>query len=88
MLTLAFTDPQKEKFYTQHIETFSSFTLLMFLIVRLAIGTTVFIVLPTDLTIDITYCTENIVFVVLVIVAIAEEFPTLVIKFKYSRFFV
>lgn len=63
----------------------------MFLIVRLAIGTTVFIVLPSDLTIDMTYCTENIVFVVLVIVAIAEEFPALVTQMNrhhYSNIFI
>ncbi|XP_028137320.1 adenylate cyclase type 3 [Diabrotica virgifera virgifera] len=76
-MTLAFVDPQKEKSYHLHIESFSSFTLLMFLIVRLAIGATIAIVLPSDLTIDVTYCTENIVFFVLVIVAIAEEFPGL-----------
>ncbi|CAH0556773.1 unnamed protein product [Brassicogethes aeneus] len=76
-LSLAFTDPQKEKSYHQHIETFSSFFLLMFLIVKIAIGSTIFIVLPSDLTIDISYCTENVVFVVLVIIAIAEEFPAL-----------
>ncbi|CAG9862876.1 unnamed protein product, partial [Phyllotreta striolata] len=74
-INLAFVDPQKEKSYHLHIESFSSFTLLMFLIVRLAIGSTIAIILPSDLTIDITYCTENIVFFILVIIAIAEEFP-------------
>ncbi|KAJ8975524.1 hypothetical protein NQ317_008519 [Molorchus minor] len=76
LISLAFIDPQKEKSYHLHIESFSSFILLMFLIVRLAIGATIVIVLPSDLTIDITYCTENIVFFILVMVAIAEEFPT------------
>ncbi|KAJ8965187.1 hypothetical protein NQ314_004330 [Rhamnusium bicolor] len=76
-ISLAFVDPQKEKSYHLHIESFSSFILLMFLIVRLAIGATIVIVLPSDLTIDITYCTENIVFFILVMVAIAEEFPGL-----------
>ncbi|KAJ8961115.1 hypothetical protein NQ318_008792 [Aromia moschata] len=77
LISLAFVDPQKEKSYHLHIESFSSFILLMFLIVRLAIGATIVIVLPSDLTIDVTYCTENIVFFMLVMVAIAEEFPTL-----------
>ncbi|XP_074041130.1 adenylate cyclase 3 [Leptinotarsa decemlineata] len=75
IFTLAFIDPQKEKSYHLHTESFSSFTLLMFLIVRLAIGATIVIVLPSDLTINITYCTENIIFFILVMVAIAEEFP-------------
>ncbi|CAH1175806.1 unnamed protein product [Phaedon cochleariae] len=77
LLNLAFIDPQKEKSYHRHIESFSSFTLLMFLIVRLAVGATIVIVLPSDLTIDITYCIENIVFFILIMVAIAEEFPGL-----------
>ncbi|XP_019870532.2 adenylate cyclase type 3 isoform X2 [Aethina tumida] len=75
LITLAFTDPQKEKSYHQHIETFSSFTLLMFLIVRLAIAVTTFIIMPSDLTVDFAYCTQNSVFMLLVIVTIVEEYP-------------
>ncbi|XP_060518105.1 adenylate cyclase type 3 [Cylas formicarius] len=74
-VSLAFTDPQKEKSYHVHTETFSSFTLFMFFIVRLAIGLSMFIVLPSDLSVDITYCVENVVFIILVLIAIAEEFP-------------
>ncbi|KAG5865751.1 hypothetical protein JTB14_034129 [Gonioctena quinquepunctata] len=75
LVTLAFIDPQKEKSYHLHTESFSSFTLLMFLIVRLAVGATIFIVLPRDLTMDITYYIENLIFFILVMVAIAEELP-------------
>lgn len=45
-VNLAFIDPQKEKSYHVHVETCSSFTLLMFLIIRLAIGAAIVIVLP------------------------------------------
>ncbi|XP_023311811.1 adenylate cyclase type 3, partial [Anoplophora glabripennis] len=77
VITLAFIDPEKEKSYHLHIVSSSSFILLMFLIVRLAIGTTIIIVLPNDLTIDVTYYTENIAFFILVMIAIAEEFSAL-----------
>nr|CAH7730505.1 unnamed protein product [Callosobruchus chinensis] len=50
----------------------------MFLVVRLAIGTAIATVLPSDLTVDIMYCTENIVFFIIVILAIIEEYPGLV----------
>lgn len=45
-ITLAFVDPDLEKAYYQHTESFSSVTLQAFLIVRLAIGVSQFIVLP------------------------------------------
>lgn len=45
-ITLAFVDPELEKAYYQHTESFSSVTLQAFLIVRLAIGVSQFIVLP------------------------------------------
>ncbi|CAH2002889.1 unnamed protein product [Acanthoscelides obtectus] len=77
-ITLAFTDQQKEKSYHRHIETSSSFILLMFLVVRLAIAAAIVTVLPSDLTVDVTYCTENIVFFIIVIVAIIEEYPGLI----------
>ncbi|CAH2013686.1 unnamed protein product [Acanthoscelides obtectus] len=77
-ITLAFTDQQKEKSYHRHIETSSSFILLMFLVVRLAIAAAIVTALPSDLTVDVTYCTENIVFFIIVIVAIIEEYPGLI----------
>ncbi|XP_068903949.1 adenylate cyclase type 3 isoform X2 [Tenebrio molitor] len=73
-LTLSFADERKEKSYQQQVETFSSITLLMFLIVRLAIGLTVFIVLPRDMSINISYCTENLIIIVLLSVLICDEF--------------
>lgn len=45
-VTLAFANPDLEKAYYQHTESFSSVTLQAFLVVRLAIGISQFIVLP------------------------------------------
>ncbi|EFA03954.2 adenylate cyclase type 3 [Tribolium castaneum] len=73
-LTLNFVDEKKEKLYQQQVETFSSITLLMFLVVRLSIGLTVFTVLPRDMSINISYCTENVIIIVLVSILICDEF--------------
>lgn len=45
-LTLAFVSDDCDKAYHQHAESFSSVTLQAFLVVRLAIGTAEFVVLP------------------------------------------
>ncbi|XP_030766881.1 adenylate cyclase type 3 [Sitophilus oryzae] len=74
-ITLSFTDPQKEKSYYRHIESSSSFILMMFIVVRLGIGICVLVILPSGLSIDVTYLTENGLFFMLVIMAIIEEFP-------------
>lgn len=46
LLTLAFKDGDCERAYHEHVESFSSVTLQAFLVVRLAIGSAEFVVLP------------------------------------------
>lgn len=44
--SLCFVDPQKEKLYHRHIESSSSFVLMMFIVIRLALAICVGIALP------------------------------------------
>ncbi|CAG9769075.1 unnamed protein product [Ceutorhynchus assimilis] len=74
-VTLSFVDPQKEKSYHHHIESSSSIILIMFIVIRLAIAACIFIVLPSDITLDTNYFLENLLFFALVTMAIIEEFP-------------
>ncbi|KAL1513483.1 hypothetical protein ABEB36_002889 [Hypothenemus hampei] len=74
-VTLSFVDPQKEKFYLHHIENSSSYILMMFIIIRIALAGCIFLTLPSDLTLDAKYLIENGLYLTLVVIAIIEEFP-------------
>ncbi|XP_057663021.1 adenylate cyclase type 3 [Diorhabda carinulata] len=73
LFNLAFIDPQKEKSYNLHIEASPNLTLLMFLIVRTALVLTTATILPSYLSLSISYNIENVLIGVLVLLALAED---------------
>ncbi|XP_022908254.1 adenylate cyclase type 3 [Onthophagus taurus] len=74
--TLAFTGEDVEKSYHEYTESFSSITLQAFLVVRLAVGISQFLILPRRLLNMLTFIVGTLLFLVISLISLVEAIPT------------
>ncbi|XP_025831186.1 adenylate cyclase type 3 [Agrilus planipennis] len=74
-ITLSFINPEIDKAYHHHMETFSSVTLQSFLVVRLATGIAQFIVLPRRTMNFLSFIIGDIVFMVISGISLVDFLP-------------
>lgn len=76
LLTLAFSD-DCERAYHQHAESFSSVTLQAFLVVRLAIGSAEFVVLPRRMMNFASFAIGNFLLMIISTISLADVLPSM-----------
>lgn len=86
-LTLAFTSPDSEVAYHQHAESFSSVTLQAFLVVRLAIGSAQFLVLPRRMMNVASFAVGNFLLMIISTVSLADVLPAQMCPSPLINFF-
>ncbi|GJQ82981.1 Ac3 [Trypoxylus dichotomus] len=74
-VTLGFINPDLDKAYHLHTESFSSVTLQAFLVVRLAVGISQFIILPRRLMSLLSFVIGNAILMVISLISLAEVMP-------------
>ncbi|KAK4879693.1 hypothetical protein RN001_007839, partial [Aquatica leii] len=77
LFSLRFINNDMEKFYHLHTESFANITLQAFLVVRLAVGISQFIVLPRRLLSFISFVIGSFILMIISAISLVELFPSL-----------
>ncbi|KAF2902841.1 hypothetical protein ILUMI_03347 [Ignelater luminosus] len=77
-LTLRFVKPEMEKSYHLHTESFSNITLQAFLVVRLAVGVSQFVVLPRTMMGFLSFTIGSLILMVISAISLVEVLPATV----------